>query len=59
MKAVITLFSLLTFSAFGYPAKVVAIADGDTVTVLTAENQQVKIRLAGASMESTQGLMHK
>jgi endonuclease YncB( thermonuclease family) len=32
---------------FGYQAKVVAIADGDTCTVLTSENTQIKIRLAG------------
>jgi endonuclease YncB( thermonuclease family) len=34
-------------SVFGYPAKVVGISDGDTCTVLTADNQQEKIRLAG------------
>ncbi|NOU36265.1 MAG: thermonuclease family protein [Kiritimatiellaceae bacterium] len=38
---------LFTLVAFGYPAKVVGISDGDTCTVLTADNQQVKIRLAG------------
>jgi endonuclease YncB( thermonuclease family) len=38
---------LFSLSAFAYPAKVVGIADGDTCTVLTADKQQVKIRLAG------------
>jgi len=43
----ILLILLATISAFGYPAKVVGIADGDTCTVLNSENQQIKIRLAG------------
>jgi len=30
-----------------FEAKVVGVADGDTVTVLTADKQQIKIRLAG------------
>jgi micrococcal nuclease len=30
-----------------YPARVVGITDGDTLTVLTAKKTQVKIRLAG------------
>ena len=38
---------LFSLSALAYQAKVVAIADGDTCTVLTADKQQVKIRLAG------------
>lgn len=38
---------LFTLSAFAFQAKVVAIADGDTCTVLTADNTQIKIRLAG------------
>jgi len=38
---------LLAISAFAYSGKVIGISDGDTCTVLTAENQQVKIRLAG------------
>jgi len=33
-------------SAFGYPAKVVSIIDGDTVHVL-ANNQDIKVRLFG------------
>ena len=48
MKKLIT-FSYLfcALSVLGYPAKVISIADGDTCTVLTANNEQVKIRLAG------------
>jgi len=38
---------LFSLSALAYQAKVVGIADGDTCTVLTADKQQVKIRLAG------------
>jgi endonuclease YncB( thermonuclease family) len=46
------LFLLLTFALTSVQAetiqgKVVHIADGDTLTVLTSSNQQVKIRLAG------------
>jgi micrococcal nuclease len=33
--------------AADYPAKVVGVTDGDTLTVLTARNTQVRIRLAG------------
>ena len=47
MKKLLCLILFCTLSAFGYPAKVVGISDGDTCTVLTADNQQVKIRLAG------------
>jgi endonuclease YncB( thermonuclease family) len=49
MKKIVCLSVLLfcALSVFGYPAKVVGIADGDTCTVLTAENSQIKIRLAG------------
>ena len=38
---------LFTLAALAYQAKVVGVTDGDTCTVLTAEKQQVKIRLAG------------
>ena len=37
----------LPASGAEYPAKVVGITDGDTVTVLTAAKQQVKVRLQG------------
>ena len=30
-----------------YPARVVGVSDGDTLTVLTSEKEQIKIRLAG------------
>lgn len=34
-------------AASGHPARVVGVSDGDTITVLTAEKRQIKIRLAG------------
>lgn len=40
------LFCLLPVAAAGYTGKVVAISDGDTLTLLTAEQRQIKIRLA-------------
>lgn len=45
------LLLLLLFAApacsADYPARVVGVSDGDTMTVLTAEKKQVKIRLVG------------
>lgn len=43
------LFALVVSSAFAdqLTGRVVSIADGDTITVLDAANQQHKIRLAG------------
>lgn len=40
-------FSVVTVHAETIQGKVVHIADGDTLTLLTSSNQQVKIRLAG------------
>jgi len=37
----------VTALAVDYPARVVGITDGDTLTVLKADRTQVKIRLAG------------
>jgi micrococcal nuclease len=34
-------------SAAEYPARVIGVTDGDTLTVLTPQKNQVKIRLAG------------
>ena len=56
MKKLITFFIFYSFflilPAHGgdlskFIARVIAVADGDTITVLTADNQQVKIRLYG------------
>jgi micrococcal nuclease len=49
MERQIFLFLLLVSQARApeYPAKVVGITDGDTLTVLTSKKTQVKIRLAG------------
>lgn len=41
------LLLLLPFSAFALDGRVVAIADGDTLTLLDAQHQQHKIRLSG------------
>jgi endonuclease YncB( thermonuclease family) len=50
MRHIVALL-LLAFAfpvhAADYPARVVGIADGDTIKVLTAANKQVKIRLHG------------
>lgn len=41
------LCSHIACAAEGFPARVVGVTDGDTLTVLTGEKRQVKIRLAG------------
>ncbi|WP_422923141.1 thermonuclease family protein [Singulisphaera sp. PoT] len=50
--------ALVVFSAApappgSYPARVVGISDGDTLTVLAAGNRQVKIRLHGIDCPET------
>ena len=50
LKLLLTTLSLLfslSIQAENLEGKVVKIADGDTLTLLTSSNQQVKIRLAG------------
>lgn len=41
------LFLLLSTSSYAWTGKVIKIADGDTITVLTNNNEQVKVRLYG------------
>jgi len=45
--SLLLLLSSLTAQAETLTGKVVHISDGDTLKILTASNQQVKIRLAG------------
>lgn len=45
--AILFLSIALCLSAMGYPATVISVADGDTVTVLDQSQQKIKIRLAG------------
>lgn len=46
---------LLVLPAHAFPARCIGVSDGDTITVLNAESQQIKIRLYGIdSPESEQ-----
>jgi len=47
LTAILLLLATFTAQAATLQGKVVHIADGDTITILTESNQQVKIRLAG------------
>ncbi|MDZ4203946.1 MAG: hypothetical protein U1C46_03905 [Bacteroidales bacterium] len=38
---------LILIQATTFTAKVVSITDGDSITVLTSDNKQIKIRLEG------------
>jgi micrococcal nuclease len=46
-RYLIVLLFVGSASAAEYPARVVGMTDGDTLTVLTAQKTQVKVRLAG------------
>ena len=46
-RYLIVLLLVSSASAAEYPARVVGVTDGDTLTVLTAQKTRVKIRLAG------------
>ncbi|MDD0848760.1 thermonuclease family protein [Campylobacter sp. 46490-21] len=47
MLKVLLLFFTLFSSLFDLDGKVVRVADGDTITILTDSKEQVKIRLFG------------
>lgn len=52
MNRLLLVFLLLLLPSFAhaaqpYPARVISVQDGDSITVLTSDNRQVKIRLYG------------
>lgn len=47
LLSLLLLFSGVAWASNVIPGKVIAISDGDTITLLTPEKQQLKIRLVG------------
>ncbi|MCB2216936.1 MAG: hypothetical protein KQH59_12780 [Desulfobulbaceae bacterium] len=47
LRILILLVVLQPIFAFALDGKVVNVADGDTITILTADTRQVKVRLYG------------
>lgn len=48
MRILSTIFFLcFSISVFGFSGKVVGVSDGDTYTILTGSNKQIKVRLQG------------
>ena len=47
MKLLITITLSLLLTASSFTGKVIRITDGDTIVILTENNEQVKVRLEG------------